>query len=78
MSRITKAEIEGMMKRLCLNLNQKLTLDYNAIYGGYKITIIEENGGEYHPIGEKRLGASEFYTALHMCNCALELKERGL
>lgn len=41
-------------------------LDYNSCYHGYMIVEYMENGGEHHPLLNKRLKASEMGIAIEM------------
>ncbi len=50
-------------------------LDYAACYGGYVIVEYEENGGESHPLGQRRLSVKELSHALNMM-IALESYKR--
>ncbi len=49
-------------------------LDFNSVYGGYRIAkIANEGGGESAPFGTNRLRAAEFATALGFIMDTVEL-----
>lgn len=42
-------------------------LDHNSIYGGFVVAeIVNEGGGESHPLGERRMSAREFCEAVYL------------
>lgn len=47
-------------------------LDHNSIYGGFVIVeIVNEGGGESHPLGERRRPAREFCDVVYFAERAL-------
>lgn len=85
--RTTKQEVQGMFKRLLRgmgvnestqNHNEGWYLEYNAIYGGYKVELIHEDTSVSHPLGEVRRSAKEMYNSLHMACCAIEIKNQDI
>ena len=68
--RITRKILEKKLQFLCDKLGKTIgyekgqwNLDYAQCYGGYIVVEFEENGGEYHPLLNKRL------TAAPMSDC---------
>jgi hypothetical protein len=51
-------------------------LDHNSIYGGFVIAeIVNDGGGESHPLGDRRMPAREFCQTIYFAERLLE--QRG-
>lgn len=49
-------------------------LDHNSIYGGFVvIEIVNEGGGERHPMGDRRMPARQFCESVYFTEKALNL-----
>ena len=82
MARITRKMLMNQLGFICDILDKKIgfqlgnwNLDYAQCYGGYIVVEYMENGGEYHPLLNKRLVAQQMSDALNMALRALEYRE---
>jgi hypothetical protein len=49
-------------------------LDHNSIYGGFVVVeIVNEGGGEAHPLGDRRMPAREFCQSIYFAERVLSL-----
>lgn len=75
--RITK---KFLLKKLCVLCtllgNRRWGLDYAPVYGGYVVVERMENGGENHPLVNRRLTASEMAAALDMALSVMGFKKQ--
>ena len=86
--RTTKAQVEGIFKRLAEACGKRIAtsyndvgawrLDYTACYGGYNIEEIDnERGGISQPMGGQRMKAGEFWSACYFALRAIEAVKEG-
>jgi len=80
--RITKKILCKKLSFICDILNKPMgfekgqwALDYAQCYGGYIVVEYLDNGGEHHPLLNKRLTAQRMDEALEMALRALEYRE---
>ena len=75
MERYTRKNVEARFLELCNVLGKRVAtnykdagawfLDYNANYGGYIISEYMANGGEFHPVCNRRMPAREFCETIN-------------
>lgn len=76
--RTTKKQLNLLLNEIVkLTGNNNLQLEYNSIYGGYRLVNVNpDNGAHYGAFGgngcEPRLKASEMYNKLHTIIATLE------
>lgn len=54
------------------------TLDYNATYGGAVVAeIVNDGGGQSHPLGDRRMSPREFCAAAWFAIRAIDARNDG-
>lgn len=76
--RICKKDLNRIFHLYCTNLGKKvgnndgeMDLDFNKVYGGYKVVYITENGHKTNVFLETRLKLREMYYTLYFANNTL-------
>lgn len=82
MTRITRKDIDKKVETLkVLSGNRNLFVDYNSVYGGYRLVGVHENtGGHYGVFGMSdccdRMSAREFWYMLNGIENGLEAHKK--
>ena len=85
--RTTRKEVEGVFKLWLVYINGGIAeaynnvngyrLDYNSVYGGYRIEQVCNEHGGVRDVFATRLKTSEFVAALRVAMRSIEEKDRN-